>query len=99
MKAIGARKKHIAILFTFEAAWIGTFGGIIGTAIGFGLAEILDIWGQKTVLSAFESLDLSNISPLLLLGIAISVVVSTLAGIYPAIRASNLDPVEALRYE
>ncbi|MFC1780632.1 ABC transporter permease [Patescibacteria group bacterium] len=99
MKAIGAMKTHIALMFTIEAALIGLFGGLIGLGIGFGVSEILDIISHKTFLSAFDTLDLSNFTSLLILGPTISVVVSIIAGIYPAVRASRLDPVEALRYE
>jgi putative ABC transport system permease protein len=99
MKAIGARKISIAMMFTIEAALIGLFGGLIGLGLGLGLSEILDIISHKTFLSAFETLDLSNYTSLLALGPVISIVVSTIAGIYPAVRASRLDPVEALRYE
>jgi len=99
MKAIGATKKTVALLFTLEAALIGLFGGLIGLGLGFGIAELLNIIGHKTVLSAFDTLDLSNVSSLLLLAPGLSVVVATIAGIYPAIRASKLDPVKALHYE
>lgn len=99
LKAIGARKMHIAVLFTIEAALIGFIGGIIGLILGFGVSEILNFLGHKTFLSSFETLDLSNITPLLLLAPVISTVVATIAGIYPAFRASRLDPVKAIRFE
>jgi putative ABC transport system permease protein len=99
MKAVGATKKNIAIMFTLEAAFIGFWGGMIGLGLGYGLAEIVNIVSHNTFLEAFETLDLSNVTPLLVLGPAISTIVSTLAGIYPSVRASKLDPVEALRYE
>jgi len=99
LKAIGATRFNIASLFTIEASMIGVIGGIIGLGIGFGISEIIDIWGHKTILSTFETLDLSNVSPLLLLGPVLSTVIATIAGIYPALRASKLNPVEALRYE
>jgi len=99
MKAIGATKRNIAILFTIEAGLIGFIGGIIGIVLGYSISELLNYIGHKTVLSSFETLDISNISPLLLLGLAISTVVATIAGIYPALRAARLNPIAALRYE
>lgn len=99
MKAIGAKRSTIAFLFTVEAALIGLIGGVLGLLIGFGIAELLNFIGHRTILSTFETLDLSNISYLLLLAPIISTVVATVAGIYPAVRASRLDPVRALRYE
>ncbi len=99
MKALGATKKDIALLFTFEAAYIGLIGGLIGLAIGFGLSEILNIIGHKTIFKSFVTLDISNISFLLCLGPLISFFVATISGIYPSIRAANLDPVKALRFE
>jgi putative ABC transport system permease protein len=99
MKAIGATRINFALLFTLEAALIGLFGGLIGLGLGFGIAEILNFVGHKTILSTFDTLDLSNASPLLFLGPVLSLTVATIAGIYPAIRASKLDPVKALHYE
>lgn len=99
MKAVGATRLNIAVLFTIEAAMIGFIGGLVGLGLGYGMSEVLNIWGHKTVLATFETLDLSNVTTLLFIGPALSTFVSTIAGIYPAMRASQLDPVEALRYE
>jgi len=99
LKALGASKKDIMILFCIEAMLIGFFGGFIGVLFGFGISEVLNIIAHNTVLKSFETLDLSNISTLLLIAPVLSVVVSVVAGIYPAWKASNLDPVKALKYE
>lgn len=99
MKALGARGKDIRRLFLLEAAWIGLIGGFVGLGGGWGLGVLFNWIAQK----AFElppRTDLFHVSPWLGAGsVAFAILVSIIAGVVPAIRASRMDPVAALRYE
>lgn len=101
MRACGATKSTIRKLFTFEAAFFGFFGGIIGLIVSFGLAKIANIILDKVAES--ESLPVSDFISFpvwLVFGVvAFTTFIGFLSGIYPAHRAAKLDPVEALRYE
>lgn len=94
-KAIGARKKDILIQFLTESSLLSLFGGVIGIGlgwlIGFIVGKIADASGSPFT----PSFDLSAI----LLATIFSTAVGLFFGIYPANRAANLEPVEALRYE
>ncbi len=96
--ALGARKRHILGQFLAEALVIGATGGllgmILGPLLGQGVASILT-WAWE-----MEKPWQSVASPLLAAGaLGFSLLVGVASGIYPAIKASRLDPVEALRYE
>ena len=101
MKAIGASDKDIRRIFLYESLAIALFGGLAGVAVGWGLGEgvnlLINILAQTL---GGEAIDLFS-TPLLftLLMILIALVVGFLTGIYPAWRASKLDPLIALRYE
>ncbi len=87
-KAIGAKRYFILLQFLFEAVFLSIIGGIIG------LLLILIITLIVTYIVGFSiSLTLGNI----ILGISVSFIIGVLAGIIPAISASKLDPVEAIR--
>ncbi|HXH47736.1 MAG TPA: ABC transporter permease [Terriglobia bacterium] len=89
-RAIGARKTDIIRQFVIEAILISFVGGIIGILFGFGMSRAI-AWaaGWSTIVTAGS----------ILLAFLVSVSVGLGFGIYPAVQAARLDPVEALRYE
>jgi len=95
MKSIGAKNKNILSLFLFEAGLMGLAGGIIGSFFGLSLAYLSTL----VVGGLFPMIDISiTLSIPLLLGVVLfSFLVGTLSGILPAIQASKLNPVDALR--
>lgn len=88
-KAIGARRKTILTQFLMESSVICTIGGIIGVAISFFVAAMIN----KFLLPASVSI------PIVLVALFISILTGVVSGFIPAWRASRLHPIEALRYE
>ena len=95
MKSIGARNKDIALLFIIESGFLGLAGGTIGVLIGLGVGLLVKI-GADLAGIAFST----QTSPLLIIGsLLFSFLCGSLAGVAPAMSASALKPVDALRYE
>jgi macrolide transport system ATP-binding/permease protein len=89
-KAIGARRKDIRLQFLIESALLTFSGGMAGIIIGTGVSVLITIFaGWSVVLSGWSIALASSVS--ILIGIAF--------GLWPAVQASKLHPVEALRYE
>jgi putative ABC transport system permease protein len=89
-RALGARRRTIVVQFLLEAATVSALGGVVGTTVCLGVAKLV---GAVTSLSA-------AVQPLTVVGgVGFSAVVGLVFGIWPAARAAQLDPVEALRHE
>ena len=89
-RAIGAKKLDIRMQFMSEAIAISLAGGIIGVALGYGISKAVAMFsGWSTIITA-QSIGLS---------FGVSSIIGLIFGIYPAVQASNLDPIECLRYE
>jgi putative ABC transport system permease protein len=89
-RALGAKKKHIIQQFLVEAGVLSALGGVVGVIIGVILPYLITVWfDQKTYIMAQH----------VALAFGISAAVGVSFGIYPAWRAANMDPVDALRHE
>ena len=95
MKAIGARNSMIFLLFFLESGLLGMIGGIIGVLLGASIAYGMAFIG-KLVLGS--SLIRASINIYLVFGaLSFSFIIGTIFGVLPALNASKLPPVEALR--
>ncbi len=97
MKAVGARNSDILSLFLIESGTIGMVGGIIGCLIGAGLSKTVE---YIAVVELDQTLIRASITPELIIGaLSFSFIVGCISGVLPAKQASQLKPVDALRYE
>jgi len=87
-KALGAKKRRIRMQFLTEAAVLTSLGGIIGVASGIGLAQLI---------SNMMQIPVSVSIPAILIAVIFSTVIGIVFGLVPAIKAANLNPIEALR--
>ena len=89
-RAVGARRADIRMQFIVEAFAISLLGGISGVIMGVAIAGIVALYaGWPTVVTATS----------ILLSTMVSLAVGLVSGIYPAVRAAELDPIDALRHE
>lgn len=89
-KSLGAKRGNILLQFLFEAVVLCNVGGIIGILLGFGLGNVM------TLMTSFEA----NIPyEWAFIGMAFCSVIGITFGMIPAIKASKLNPIDALQYE
>jgi putative ABC transport system permease protein len=89
-RALGAKRRDIAVQFLIETVVLSSVGGLLGVGLGIGLAHVVSHFFEfPTIIQAW--------SPMLAFGV--SVAVGLIFGTYPARRASYMDPIEALRHE
>ena len=89
-KAIGANNKDIMVQFLIEAVLMSLIGGLVGVMLGGGVAALITIFAKWTVKVSLSSIILATV---------FSLIVGIVFGLWPARKASQLDPIEALRYE
>jgi putative ABC transport system permease protein len=93
-RAVGAKRKDVLLQFLTEATLLSIGGGLLGVAAGMGLARLLD--GKSFGGQSFQTALSGDVA---LLALLVSAAIGLFFGIYPAIRASRLDPITALRHE
>jgi putative ABC transport system permease protein len=89
-KSIGAKKKNILFQFLFEAITLCLLGGLVGIILGIAVGNF-----AGSFLNAVATIPIDWIA----IGIFLCVSIGIVFGTYPAYKAANLDPIEALRYE
>lgn len=89
-KALGAKKRRIRVQFLTEAAVLTSLGGMIGVVIGILLAELI---------SATNGIPVAISLPAIMVSVVFSTVIGIIFGMLPALKAANLNPIDALRRE
>lgn len=89
-KSLGARRNWILLQFLFEAVLLCLIGGIVGIFLGVGIGNL-----AGSFLNAQTAVPVDWV----IIGISLCIIVGVVFGTYPAYKAANLDPIEALRYE
>ncbi len=89
-KAIGAKKGRILWQFLTEAAVLTSLGGLLGVGAGIGMAELISHLAQTPVAISGSAI---------VLGVLFSMVIGIIFGLLPSVKASNLNPIDALRHE
>ena len=89
-KALGAKRRVILGQFLTESAVLSALGGLIGVLLGIGIAKVISIFAYIPAPISVSSIVIS---------VSFSMCIGIIFGLVPSIKASRLDPIEALRYE
>jgi putative ABC transport system permease protein len=107
MKAVGATNRDVLAIFLGEAAGIGLLGGIGGVLAGWSAGQLLDVLAKVYMAGQFSQqggpppTNIAVITPMWLLAFSLgfATLIGLLSGVFPALRAANLVPIQALKYE
>ena len=91
-KAVGAKRRDILLQFLVESGMLSLASGGIGILIGWGLSHLASTMGG-------EMLQTLVTPDIVILAISVAITIGLASGIYPALRAARLDPIQALHYE
>jgi len=94
-KAVGAKRRDILIQFLIEAATLGLCGGALGVGLGWIIVKIMSIIATNAGFPFSATLPGNAI----VLAVSVAICIGLISGLYPAIRAARLDPIESLRHE
>ena len=89
-RAIGAKRRDIIRQFLVETVMIAFVGGAIGLLVGMGLSRLIAVLAGWSTIVTMTSIAIAFL---------VSVAIGLIFGVYPAVRAARLDPVQALHYE
>jgi len=94
-KAVGAKRRDILVQFLIEAATLGLCGGAVGVGLGWVIVKIMSI------VAANAGFPFTAVLPgyAIALGAGVAILIGLISGLYPAIQAARLDPIESLRHE
>jgi putative ABC transport system permease protein len=94
-KAVGAKRRDILTQFLTEAATLSFCGGAIGVAVGWVIVKIMSVVATNLGFPFPAMLP----GDVIALAVGVAIFIGLVSGIYPAVRAARLDPIEALRHE
>jgi putative ABC transport system permease protein len=95
LRSIGTLRREIRQMFIYEALMLGLIGSALGGLLSFGAGYLISLLVLQTTQYLFDPSSLSSIA----LGMGFGIATAILSGLYPAWKASNLNPIEALRHE
>jgi len=94
-KAVGAKRRDILIQFLIEAATVGLGGGALGVGLGWIIVKIMSVIATNAGFPFAATLPGNAVA----LAVSVAIFIGLISGLYPAIRAARLDPIESLRHE
>ena len=94
-KAVGAKRRNILLQFLLEALTISIIGGLIGIGVGIGASKLL----SGSITMNFSEIETVITPDTIIIAFLVAAGIGIVAGVYPAFRASRLNPIDALRYE
>lgn len=94
-KAVGAKRRNILMQFLLEATTISVIGGLIGIGVGIGASKLL----SGSITMNFSEIETVITPDTVIIAFVVALGIGIVAGVYPAFRASRLNPIDALRYE